>query len=283
MLLWLTDPHLNFLRLPDGAYQFAKCLHEENPNADGLIITGDISSGESLEKHLIQLSQGFPKPIFLILGNHDYYHSSFQCIDDLVTRVTKKFDNLHWLNKGNYTYNGISIVGICGWYDARHGNTNSRVELADFRLIEDLIAGWSNRDLMIELVRKRAAKEAKRLDELLQEVDTEVVLIATHISPYLQSCWHEGKISDREWLPWFCSRATGEVIDKYVENHPEKKFIVLVGHGHSPGIYERRDNLVVYTGAAKYGFPDLAGKIDVVNGNIEIQNEQGIKVNIKFP
>lgn len=289
-ILWTTDIHLNFLKQRDAVFRFAKYLAEENPNADGLIITGDISDGNLLEEHLTQLTKGFPKPIFFCLGNHDYYHSSFAKIDDLVTGLTKKFDNLHWLNQCSHTYYGVSIVsivGVCGWYDARQGNSQTRVELSDFTLIEDLWGGLNYRDLMIDLVRQRAAKEAERLDQLLfQEVcnvDADVVLVATHISPYPGSCWHEGKQSDREWLPWFCSHVTGEVIDKYAENHPEKKFIVLCGHGHSPGIYERRENLVVYTGGAKYCFPELAGKIDVECGEIEILNHLGNKTKKKFP
>jgi len=279
--------HLNFLKREDAAFQFAKCLADENPTADGLIITGDISDGNMLEQQLGQIAQGFPRPIYMVTGNHDYYHSSFQKIDDMVTDLTKKFDNLHWLNQGSCDYHGISIVGVGGWYDARQGNSRTRVEIADFTAIEDLWGGLNYRDLMIDLVRKRAAKEADRLDQLLfQEVcdvDVDVVLVATHISPYPGSCWHEGGKSDRDWLPWFCSHITGEVLDKYAENHPQKKFVVLCGHGHSPGIYERASNLVIYTGAAKYYFPELAGKVDVVGGKIEVLNHLGRKVEVGFP
>ncbi|MCK9567504.1 metallophosphoesterase [Candidatus Pacearchaeota archaeon] len=287
MLLWTNDIHLNFLKQDDGALRFAQYLMEENPTADGLIIAGDISDGNLLETHLTQLAQGFPKPIYLTTGNHDYYHSSFAKIDELVTGLTKKFDNLHWLNQGNHTYEGISIVGVGGWYDSRQGNCRTRVELSDFTAIEDLWGGLNCRDLMIDLVRKRAAKEAERLDELLfqemVDVDEDVVLVATHISPYPESCWHKGKQSDREWLPWFCSHVTGEVLDKYAESFPGKKFVVLVGHGHSPGIYERRDNLIVYTGGAIYGYPDVAGTIDVVCGKIVCYNSFGKKVERTFP
>ena len=275
----MTDSHLNFLRREDGAFRFARCLAEENPTADGIIITGDISSGEVLENHLSQFAQGFSKPIFMVTGNHDYYNSSFKKTDDLVASLTKKFSNLYWLNQGSHSYKGISIVGVGGWYDARYGNSRTPVEIMDFTAIEDLWAGLNYRDLMIELVRKRATKEAERLDALLFEeicgVNADVVLVPTHVSPYLGSCWHEGKLSGRDWTPWFGSATIGEVIDKYAENHPEKKFVVLVGHGHSPGIYLRRNNLDVYTGGAKYGFPDLAGTIDVDNRIIKAYDSTG--------
>jgi len=293
-ILWLTDLHCNFLKGENRPLNFAKYIARLNPTADGVIITGDISSGEVLEKHLTQLAQGFPYPVYIVLGNHDVYNSSFKSIDDLVTGLTKKIDNLYWLNEGSHTYKGISIVGVDGWYDARQGNSRTRIDLNDFRLIEDLLAGLSYRDLLIELVRKKAAKEAERLDALLFEeicnVDADTVLVATHISPYPGSCWHDGGLTDREWLPWFCSHVTGEVLDKYAENFPEKKFVVLVGHGHSPGIYRRYSNLIVYTGSsanrignAVYGNPDVAGKIDVQNGTIVCFDSSGNKVKRSFP
>lgn len=287
-LIWATDTHLNFIKREDGALQFAQYLAKENPKADGLIISGDISDGPNVERHLTQLAKGFGKPIYFVLGNHDYYHKSFKATDDCILELTKKIDNLHWLNLGSASCNGISIVGVCGWYDARVGNTRTHVEIMDFTAIEDLWGGLNYRDLMIDLVRKRAVKEAERLDALLFEeicnVDADTVLVVTHVSPYPGSCWHRGQLSDRDWLPWFCSITTGEVLDKYAENHPEKKFVVLCGHGHSHGIYQRANNLVVYTGGAEYYLPNLAGHIDFDAGKIFIKDSFGVvKAERQFP
>ena len=296
MLLWLSDIHLNFLKRDDGAFRFVQCLAEENPNADGLILTGDISSGEVLEKHLTQIAQGFTKPIFMTLGNHDIYNSSFKEIDELIPKLTKKFDNLFYLNEGWITEfhqrepsnnaNRLAIVGVNGWYDAYHGNTKTFVEIADFTAIKELWAGLNYRNLMIDLVRERAKKEADRLDEMLKEVcetPKDIILVATHVPPYIEAAWHEGRNSDRDWQPWFTSASIGAVLDKYAENHTEKKFVVLTGHTHSPGIYERRDNLVVYTGGARYYHPDLTGTIDTEAGTIVCRNSSGKKEERKFP
>jgi predicted phosphohydrolase len=286
-ILWASDTHLNFLRQQNGAFRFVRYLAIENPDADCLIITGDITSGEVLENHLTQISQGFPKPIYFCLGNHDFYNASFKDIDALIPKLTKKFDNLFYLNEGCHIHDGISVVGVNGWYDAYHGNTKTHVEINDFTAIKELWAGLNYRDLMINLVRERAKKEADRLDELLSEEITtnnsDIVLIATHVPPYPEAAWHEGHNSDRDWLPWFSSASIGVVIDKYAENYQNKKFVVLTGHTHSPGIYERRDNLVVYTSGAIYRFPDVAGIIDITRGKIVCYNSSGKKVERKFP
>lgn len=58
-LLWLTDCHLTHLKFGDATKIFARSLSNENPDATALIITGDISSGRSIENHLKQLADGF--------------------------------------------------------------------------------------------------------------------------------------------------------------------------------------------------------------------------------
>ena len=38
------------------------------------------------------------------------------------------------------------------------------------------------------------------------------VLLATHVPPLRDACWHEGQLSDNEWLPHFTCKAVGDVI-----------------------------------------------------------------------
>jgi predicted phosphohydrolase len=286
-LLWGTDWHLNFLKPQDGTKRFIEYLVRENTGADALILTGDTSSGEVLKYHLTQVAEAFEGPVYFINGNHCYYNSSFKEIDEMLPKLTDKIENLYWLNEGWHTYKGISIVGVNGWYDCYYGNLKTPVDISDFTAIKELWAGLNSRDLMIKLVRERAELEADQLDKLLfNEIcksNADVVLVATHVPPYTEATWHEGRHSDKNWLPWFSSASIGAVLDKYSENHINKKFVVLTGHTHSPGIYRRRDNLIVYTGGAKYGHPDLAGTIDVKAGKIVANNERGKRVENKFP
>jgi predicted phosphodiesterase len=41
-----------------------------------------------------------------------------------------------------------------------------------------------------------------------------------------------------------------------VARHPAKNVLVLCGHTHSPGTY-RTGNILVLTGGARYGFPEI--------------------------
>lgn len=280
MLVWTTDTHLNFLKQSSAAKKFAAYLFEENPDAQGLIITGDISDGKRIEDHLRGLAEGWTKPIFMVLGNHDYYHSSWAVIDAKVQKLVEEIPHLHWLNQGFHEVDGHAICGVGGWYDAYHGNSHSGVELNDFHLIDELVPVGSFRPLLLEEIRKRAGYEADILASQLKEAcvtDNEVIIVGTHVPPYAESAMHEGKPSDREWVPWFSSASIGATLDRFAENNPEKKFIVLTGHSHGSGIYQRSDNMTVYTGPAIYGFPNECGVINTKERRLWAYNHLGKK------
>ena len=81
------------------------------------------------------------------------------------------------------------------------------------------------------------------------------IVLATHVPPYSGAAWHEGNISDDEWQPWMSNQAMGDVLDKFVGDHPSVEILVLCGHTHSPGAYERGPRLRVLTGKSEYGQP----------------------------
>jgi Icc protein len=288
MLLWGTDFHFNFLK-PKGFYspvtRFGEYLMEENPDADGIVITGDISTGKLLTQHLKEFALGFTKQIYFVLGNHCYYGSSFAAIDALVRKVVKEVPNLHFLNDGFHEVEGHLLVGVGGWYDAYYGNPKSNIELNDFYDIRELLPGSRYREILLGVIRERAGNEADRLAFMLKEAcekPNDVVIVATHVAPYEGAAWHMGKPSDRDWQPWFSSASTGAVLDTYADKHPEKTFIVLCGHSHSPGVYQRRGNMMVYTGRARYSFPDLCGVIYTKEGKLWAYGPTGEKVECRY-
>jgi len=80
-------------------------------------------------------------------------------------------------------------------------------------------------------------------------------LLLTHVPPFKASCWHEGQISDDEFLPHFACRAVGDVLVEAMQKHPKCDLTVLCGHTHSPGEATILPNLLVKTGGAEYGSP----------------------------
>jgi 3',5'-cyclic-AMP phosphodiesterase len=89
------------------------------------------------------------------------------------------------------------------------------------------------------------------------------VIVLTHVPPYREAAWHEGRHSDDDWAPWFTCRAVGEAIDACAREHPATSFLVLCGHTHGEGTYAPRDNVVVHTAKADYGAPRVQRVFEV--------------------
>ena len=81
------------------------------------------------------------------------------------------------------------------------------------------------------------------------------VLVVTHVPPFRESCWHEGRISDNDWLPHFACKAVGDVLADEMKKHLGKQMTVICGHTHGAGEAQILPNLRVLTGGAEYGNP----------------------------
>jgi len=137
-LSWLADIHLNFLEdnLRKIFYQRIIKTH-----CDAVLISGDIGEAFSVAAYLKEMSNQIKKPIYFVLGNHDYYSGEINEVRAQMVSLSKKEPLLYWLpvcGVQNLTQNTM-LVGQDGWADGRYGNyTNSRVKLRDSRLIVDL-------------------------------------------------------------------------------------------------------------------------------------------------
>jgi Icc-related predicted phosphoesterase len=90
------------------------------------------------------------------------------------------------------------------------------------------------------------------------------VILLTHVPPFRESCWHEGRISSDDFLPHFTCKAVGDVLLEIVESRRDRELTVLCGHTHGRGEVEILPNLRVVTGGAEYGKPELQRVIEVV-------------------
>ncbi len=81
------------------------------------------------------------------------------------------------------------------------------------------------------------------------------MVLLTHIPPLREACWHDGKISDDDWAPFFTCRAVGDAILEIMADHPRQQLTVLCGHTHGAGVAHPLPNVEILTGGAKYGHP----------------------------
>jgi Icc protein len=89
------------------------------------------------------------------------------------------------------------------------------------------------------------------------------VIVLTHVPPFRDACWHEGRISEEDGLPHFACRAVGERLVAVARANPERTITVRCGHTHSGGVARILPNLVVYTGAAEYRKPAVQRVFDL--------------------
>ena len=116
------------------------------------------------------------------------------------------------------------------------------------------------------------AEASERLQQKLESIPTSTrqIVIATHVPPFCEACWYEGKTTDKNWAPFFVCGQLGKLLLSHAARCPKQTFTVLCGHTHHPGVAKMANNLVVHTGAAKYGQPEIEAVIGCNSDRIEI-------------
>ena len=252
---WATDIHLNFVG-ERHRFAFAESVLAHDP--DVVLLGGDLAEADTVVPYLQELEGWIKRPIYFVLGNHDFYRGSIQSVRESVAGLTQTTDNLVWLNSagvvpiGNHT----ALVGHDSWADGMHGDYwSSGVVLNDFLLIAEFLPLGKRERL--ELLQTLANEAAAHLERALPEAfgDSQSVVLLTHVPPFRQACWHQGKISADDFLPFFASKVVGDVLISVMEAHPDRNLRVFCGHTHGGGAADILPNLKVYTGGAEYGNP----------------------------
>ncbi len=284
-IFWATDIHLDHLT-PAQRISFYQDIAAKKPEV--LILCGDISVAPQLTDHLLELSKAIPAHIYFVLGNHDYYWSSFAEVHERIADTVRQRPNLTWLTQTEIVEldRFTAILGHEGWCDARLGDyETTQVILSDFLLIRDL-SGLTQEQMrpfyetqhldpapMIRLWKKFGYSREKRLQVLRDLGDRTAdyiyrvlpralkkysnLLWTMHTPPFKEASWYDGEISSDDWLPYFCCEAAGRAMQNLMRQHPDRNLLVLCGHTHGWGKVDILPNLKVITGQATYGQPTL--------------------------
>ena len=267
-LAWLTDIHLNFV----DAGTIQRFFQSVAERADAVAISGDIAESHDVYHYLRRIEEIVGKPIFFVLGNHDFYRGSIFQVRRLAAEVAEESKYLKYV-----TAMGVeqltprtAIIGHDGWADGRLGDIEySDVLLNDHLLIAELAVCWNGsyldkwrlRPILAELA-DEAARHFERVLEAAASTYPNVIAV-THVPPFREAAWHRGKASDDNFLPYFASKAVGEVMKEVMQAHPQSNLLVLCGHTHSGGEIKVLDNLRVLTGKAEYGKLKVNGLLTV--------------------
>lgn len=260
-LIWVTDIHLNFLDTPERQAYYQTLVEKK---ADALLISGDIGEAPSVFLYLNELASTLKHPIFFVVGNHDYYRGSVAEVREKLLNCSKINSHLHWLGKGESVRlnSKTALVGVDAWADGRNGDFfNSPVQINDSRLISDLfLAKLLSKNNLQKKMSELADADANTLNKNLSygiSPSTEAVFICVHVPPFPESCTFEGEPTDKDWLPFYSSKAIGDVILAWAKKYPQIEFTVFCGHTHSRHEHSPLKNLKVKVGQATYGHPQI--------------------------
>lgn len=279
-LVWLTDVHLNFA---SEAARSALVDEVRRARPDHLLLGGDIAEAPTLVESVQWLAAEAGCPLWFVLGNHDYYRGSIRGVREQMRQLTATADNIGWLPACAVVplSDEAALIGHGGWGDARAGCwQTTEVVLNDYALIEELrmVACRSAENTKHTFDLREILNEELRcqLNELGNEAATHLgqaaaealavyrhVVVLMHVPPFLEACWHDGRITDDSWSPHFVCKAAGESLRDVMSVHPEQKMTVLCGHTHSGGECRPLENLSVLTGEARYHRPAVQRVFEV--------------------
>lgn len=252
---WITDPHVPFFNTPapQSLLQGLKDTHQV------ILITGDIAEHRFVAECIELVRRASGLPVFYVRGNHDFYGVMTVRGAQEVDQDSGYLTNKGAIPLGENTY----LVGQDGFYDTRNGNVaRSCVLLSDMHAIGEF--RYKHTKLLWDDIRRVADSEVNRAKTKLLDAckqGAERVVFLTHVPPFSGATWHEGQLSNADWLPWMSCQGMGNMLLTLAHQYPGTFFEVYCGHTHSPGTYQAADNLTVYTGKGEYGELHLSGTV----------------------
>lgn len=275
-LAWYTDIHLDCVgNVQNKLFNLCELMD----SVESVLITGDISIASQLIPHLSMIENAFQRPIYFVLGNHDYYGSDISSTRRSVVNACNSSSYLKYMISTPYMQlsPGVMLIGHDAWYDAFNGNPNNNqfmmndwIRIADFNsALKASSAGTSlNKNAVIEIARRLAHQATVHVVNGIKSAvkQSSHIIIMTHVPPFKESYnsseKHKG-LSSQDVIPWYTSRMMGDAIFAAAKAYPNVKFTVLSGHLHSHYEQELLNNLTVRVGKSVYGSPQLAGFIEI--------------------
>lgn len=261
---WLTDTHLDHLD-EKSIVNFGKTV--ASTGATGIFWTGDISNGPRLISHLAAFEQAVQRPIYFVLGNHDYYGSQIEFQRKRLGELANISPYLKYMPNSSYlTLSPLTaVVGHDGWYDAFHGDPmRGTFILNDWNMINEYVSAKGIVDI-IGISRKLAHEGTLHVMKGIKSATRYArnIIVLTHVPPFKEAATYRGRPSDEDALPWYTSKMMGDMLTDAAKSFPNHTFTVLCGHTHGKAEHHPTKNMVVRVGEAKYGAPAVQGLIDV--------------------
>lgn len=257
-LLWMSDLHLDLAS--------AKSCHKllcdlKYTEYDAAVITGDTAASATLTQHLAALADAcYPRPLFVVLGNHDFYGSSLHKTQSDVRVLCHRISNLHHLqDHGSVRLNKHTVLlGHHGWADARCGwGSKTCVRSPDHWCIDDFrsLNQTGCFDLMSDLGNASTRCIRQNLNTALRKAET--LIVATHVPAFQTSALYNGTPCGPCHTPHYVHSSLGGLLIGTARHNREKHFLALSGHTHSAMNEHVLDNLESWVAGTTKGRPQI--------------------------
>lgn len=129
----ISDVHVEFHS--DGGMHFCQTLPTDD--VDVLIVAGDFGTTTSWEEPLQVLLDRFPQVCY-VPGNHEYYGSHIDAVNDKLLQSGQRHANLHVLINDTVTLGDVVVAGSTAWFACTPDVVVMKRMSNDFRVIKDL-------------------------------------------------------------------------------------------------------------------------------------------------
>jgi predicted phosphohydrolase len=198
----------------------------ENNQAEFLIICGNFSYSQNT-KRIIDLISKKIKQTYFVMGNSDYWGSSFEEHQKNVIEYTQTKKNITYLQNSEAIEinENTCIVGVDGWADLHQGKM-----VSSFSILNEWqnIGDFSN-NKFFSVARDKSFQDSSILQNKLKNIDEKYtnIIVVTHYPP-----WSE-LINESELNLLLTPFYTNKSIKNIIEDIPKGKNVhVFCGHTH---------------------------------------------------
>lgn len=209
---YISDIHLEFLHIEEVKSIIRKII----PTAPIMVLAGDIGNPFGKNNHyelfIEEMSKKFEK-VFIISGNHEYYHNNIDMVEERIKTVVSKYMNVTYLQNSYEDYNNIRWIGSTLWSQL----DNPKKFINDVSTIQHMTVDKYN--MMHNIA-------VKSIEMNLENSELQCIVI-THHMPSYQLISKE--YYDDNYNMWFASH-----MDNIIEQNKDKLLGWIYGHTHQP-------------------------------------------------
>lgn len=226
----VSDLHLEFLPV-HLIYQLTEC------DSDVLVIAGDLHTSRGIIRALEEVFRYVNKHIVLVPGNHEYYYSTKQHVDEVLQEHFADHEYIHVLNNSIWEHKNTIFLGSTGWWTANAAKDVVHL-MNDYNYIYDLVPancgldwGWESHNFFVENLKKYDKRNI-----FGKNITNKTVVCVTHNAPSLHSI--DKEFEGDELNPCFAN-AWADLMMDY------KPDFWIHGHIHSSKEYKIDETLVI--------------------------------------